>query len=226
MKWQNYLSEFVYGGIDGCVTTFAVVAGAAGANLESSIVIVLGLANLIADGFSMSIGAFLSSKSDHDSYSKHRRSVAEMADRFPAKAKEQLRNIFQKKGLEDPVLEDAVVMVSRNQKVLTDTIARESGVILPDVKQPKSVAGITFMAFMIVGAIPLSVYLIDMVFPLETNLFTLSSILTGLGFVVIGWLKSYVNETSILKGVAETLLLGLVAAALAYYVGYFLDRLI
>ncbi|MEQ9022461.1 MAG: VIT1/CCC1 transporter family protein, partial [Pseudomonadales bacterium] len=69
---QAYLGEFVYGGIDGSVTTFAVVAGSAGANLESSIVIILGFANLIADGFAMSVGSYLSTKSEKENYEKHK----------------------------------------------------------------------------------------------------------------------------------------------------------
>lgn len=69
---QNYLREFVYGGIDGAVTTFAVVAGAVGANLEPAIIIILGFANLFADGFSMSVGAYLSAKSEKEHYKKHR----------------------------------------------------------------------------------------------------------------------------------------------------------
>ncbi len=60
----QYLPEFVYGGIDGAITTFAVVAGATGANLSSDVIIILGFSNLIADGFSMSIGNYLSSQSD------------------------------------------------------------------------------------------------------------------------------------------------------------------
>ena len=54
-RFQKYLWEFVYGGIDGCVTTFAVVAGSVGAWLEARIILILGFANLFADGFSMSI---------------------------------------------------------------------------------------------------------------------------------------------------------------------------
>ena len=63
-SFPEYLGEFVYGGIDGTVTTFAVVAGAVGANLGSEIILILGFANLLADGFAMSIGAFLSKKSE------------------------------------------------------------------------------------------------------------------------------------------------------------------
>ena len=72
-RFQEYLGEFVYGGMDGCVTTFAVVAGSVGADLGSSVIIILGFANLLADGFSMSVGAYLSSKSERDNYDKHRR---------------------------------------------------------------------------------------------------------------------------------------------------------
>ena len=59
-----YLKEFVYGGIDGCVTTFAIVAGATGIELNSGIILILGFANLFADGFSMSVGNYLSVKSE------------------------------------------------------------------------------------------------------------------------------------------------------------------
>ena len=71
-KWQDYIGEFVYGGIDGSVTTFAVVAGSAGAGLDSSVIIILGFANLLADGFAMSVGSYLSNKSEKENYEKHR----------------------------------------------------------------------------------------------------------------------------------------------------------
>jgi VIT1/CCC1 family predicted Fe2+/Mn2+ transporter len=61
--FEDYLSEFVYGGIDGAVTTFAVVAGATGARFDTKVLLVLGFANLIADGFSMGVGSYLSTKS-------------------------------------------------------------------------------------------------------------------------------------------------------------------
>jgi vacuolar iron transporter family protein len=59
---DSYLGEFVYGAIDGVVTTFAVVAGATGANLSPTIILILGFANLFADGFSMAMSNFLSTK--------------------------------------------------------------------------------------------------------------------------------------------------------------------
>ena len=71
--FNKHQSEFVYGGIDGCVTTFAVVAGATGAHFHPNIIIILGLANLLADGLFMSIGSYLSSKADAHHYQKHKR---------------------------------------------------------------------------------------------------------------------------------------------------------
>ncbi|HUC79925.1 MAG TPA: VIT1/CCC1 transporter family protein, partial [Flavisolibacter sp.] len=70
-RFDRYLGPFVYGGMDGCVTTFAVVAGAVGAGMNSSIILILGFANLLADGLSMSIGAYLSAKSERSNYRKH-----------------------------------------------------------------------------------------------------------------------------------------------------------
>ena len=63
---RKYLGEIVYGGIDGIITTFAIVAASAGAGLSSGVILVLGLANLIADGFSMGTSAYLSSKTKKD----------------------------------------------------------------------------------------------------------------------------------------------------------------
>src|SRR5690606_10546627 len=82
-RFQNYLGEFVYGGIDGSVTTFAVVAGTVGAGLDSTIILILGFANLFADGFSMSVGSYLSSKSEIDNYNKHKKIEYWEVDNIP-----------------------------------------------------------------------------------------------------------------------------------------------
>ena len=68
---RKYLPEFVYGGIDGIITTFAIVAGAVGASLSTGIILILGFANLFADGFSMAISSYLSAKSENKLESKH-----------------------------------------------------------------------------------------------------------------------------------------------------------
>lgn len=71
-KLEAYVGEFVYGATDGTVTTFAIVAGAVGAGLSSNLVVILGFANLVADGFSMGASAYLSAKSERDLKLKNR----------------------------------------------------------------------------------------------------------------------------------------------------------
>ncbi|MBT8229160.1 MAG: VIT1/CCC1 transporter family protein, partial [Bacteroidia bacterium] len=91
---ETYLGEFVYGGIDGCVTTFAVVAGAVGAGLDSIIIIILGFANLLADGFAMSIGAYLSAKSESDNFKKYKEKEYWEIENMRESEVEEVREIF------------------------------------------------------------------------------------------------------------------------------------
>ena len=184
-KLEAYLSEFVYGGLDGCVTTFAVVAGAVGAGLDSRIIIILGFANLIADGFAMSVGAYLSHKTERDNLSKRRRNLG---------------------------VADAPSHLSHARPYVH--------------KRPGLIGAVTFGAFIAVGLIPLAVYVVDYIRPLQSDLFAISCILTGFGFAFIGWLKAYVNETPLYKGVIQTLLLGTAAALVAYFIGDFLEHLL
>lgn len=61
---RSHLRDFIYGGIDGAVTTFAVVAGVAGAGLSATVVIILGVANLIANGFSMAVSNYAATRAE------------------------------------------------------------------------------------------------------------------------------------------------------------------
>jgi hypothetical protein len=69
---HNYLRDFIYGGIDGAVTTFAVVAGVTGAGLSPGIVVILGAANLVADGFSMAASNYLGTRAEKDDFRRLR----------------------------------------------------------------------------------------------------------------------------------------------------------
>ncbi len=218
-KWQDYLAEFVYGGIDGSVTTFAVVAGSAGAGLDSSVVIILGFANLIADGFSMSVGAYLSHKSNFQQYKKHRSIEYWEVEHIPEKEREEIEEIYREKGFEGELLQQVVDKICEDKDRWVDVMMKEElEMQLPD-KSPFTMGLVTFLSFLLIGFIPLVVYVYDYFAPLEKSLFMVSSALTALAFVGIGILKGSVTSTPILKSVLETLLLGGSAAILAYFVG-------
>ena len=222
-KFEKYLGEFVYGGIDGCVTTFAVVAGSVGAGLNSSIIIILGFANLLADGFAMSVGAYLSSKANKDNYRKHRQIEQQEVERFPEAEKEEVRAIYRAKGFTGSLLDQVVdVITSDKDRWVNDMMKEELGMMEVD-KSPVYIGGVTYVSFILIGLIPLFIYVVDYITPLDRDLFQTASMLTGVGFLIIGWLKAYVNQTKYWKGMLETLLLGGIAAVVAYFVGDILE---
>jgi VIT1/CCC1 family predicted Fe2+/Mn2+ transporter len=170
--FEDYLREFVYGGIDGAVTTFAVVAGATGAGFSATVVIVLGFANLIADGISMAVGSYLSTKSELEVEAK--------------KGKKREEDV-------SPVINGLT----------------------------------TFVAFLVVGLVPLLSYTVDLfVEGTIPNQFGWSIALTAIAFVIIGVLKSRVAKTSTVRGVLETVILGAIAAGFAYGLGSVLEKAI
>ncbi len=167
---STYLKDFIYGAIDGAVTTFAVVSGVAGAGLSSSIIIILGIANLVADGFSMAVGNFLGSRAENQAMDMRGDSTA-----------------------------------SR--------------------KSSARAASVTFIAFIIVGAIPLLSFVTNWIAPgTFANPFLWSSLLTGVAFFAVGASKGrFVVQHWLLCGV-ETLAVGGIAATIAYGIGVLLEN--
>jgi VIT1/CCC1 family predicted Fe2+/Mn2+ transporter len=225
-KLEPYLGEFVYGGMDGCVTTFAVVAGSVGANLNSSVIIILGFANLLADGFAMSVGAYLSAKTQKDNFEKYRAHASKNMESAHEVEKQEIRRIYSQKGFEGTLLNQVVEVITRDKDRWIDVKMKEGLQISRPAKSPLWIGGITFISFIFIGLIPLVVFILDYLEPIEMNLFVTSSTLTAIGFLIIGWLKAHVNQTHRLKGISETVGLGAIAAVVAYYVGYLLEHLL
>lgn len=225
-RFSDYLGEFVYGGIDGSVTTFAVVAGAAGAGLSSQVVIILGFANLIADGFAMSVGSYLSKKSEQQNFDKHKKIEYWEVDHLPEKEKEEIREIYRNKGFEGELLEQVVATITADKDRWVDVMMKEELEMMEEQRSPLTMGAVTFASFVSIGLIPLLIYVYDYVSPLHTNLFFISTAMTSAAFLFIGWLKTYVTQTSRWKGMLETLALGSAAAALSYVVGNWLEKLV
>ena len=119
------IENFVFGAIDGTVTTFAVVAGAIGASLSPSVVLILGFANLLADGFSMSIGNYLATKTRHEYLAKERKREEWEIENMVEQEKQEIRDIYARKGFKDELLEDVVGVITKKQNVWVDMMMRE-----------------------------------------------------------------------------------------------------
>ena len=224
-KIQEYLREFVYGGIDGAVTTFAVVAGGFGANLDAGVLLILGFANLLADGFSMSVGAYLSAKSERDNFSKHEKIEYWEVENMPETEREEIAEIYREKGFEGELLTNIVDHICANKELWVSEMMKDELGLIRETKSPFKIGLATLLSFSAVGLIPLLVYLWDFFFPSDINVFLWTSILTGFAFLIVGWLKGIVNQTSTLKSITETVALGLLAAVVAYFVGDVLEQI-
>ncbi|MCP4122297.1 MAG: hypothetical protein GY751_11130 [Bacteroidetes bacterium] len=223
--YQTYLPEFVYGGIDGCVTTFAVVAGSVGANLDVSIIVILGLANLLADGFAMSVGGYLSAKSTLANFEKHKRVEYWEVENLPELERQEIRDIYTDKGFEGELLEQVVEVITADKDRWVDVMMKEELEIIPDPKSPFKIGLVTYISFILIGLIPLLSYLINIGGSKE-RLFMIACILTSVGFMTVGYLKAHITQINKIKGTLETLVLGGLAAGMSYVVGDILEKLI
>lgn len=211
----RFLRDFVYGGIDGAVTTFAIVAAAVGAALPTQVIVVLGVANLLADGFSMSASNYAAARTEQDNLERLRRIERRHIREVPEGERAELRRILELKGLESPALEAAVDALSDCEELWVDQmVSEEYGVSAVD-PLPLRGALVTFAAFLLCGAAPLLPFLL----PLDRPAL-LAVPATAAAFFGIGALKSAWAVRPWWYCGAETLAIGSAAAAIAFTAGW------
>lgn len=210
------------GGIDGCVTTFAVVAGAVGGGFSTIVIIVLGFANLVADGFSMAVSNYQGTKSQREIVEKARRTEEHHIEHIPEGEQEEIRQIFARKGFDGDVLEKIVDVITQDRQLWVNTMLTEELGLQVSGPSPLRAALATFAAFFVVGVIPLVPFLVpDLT---ADQAFLGSALVTGLAFFGVGMVKGLVLGRSALRSGFETLLMGGLAAFLAYVVGAWLRQ--
>lgn len=218
---HNYLRDWIYGGIDGAVTTLAVVTGVAGAQLSPWIILALGFANLFADGFSMAASNYLGTKAEHDDWRRLEQIENRHIELAPEGEREEVRQIFARKGFEGHDLERIVELVTADRERWVQTMLTDEYGLPHSVRSPWIAALSTFTAFLICGLVPLLPYL----FGTEQSL-AVSIIMTGIVFVAIGSIKSKWSTSPWWRSGLTTLLVGAIAASLAYVAGVIVKRLL
>ena len=216
----SYLRDWVNGGIDGTVTTFAVVAGVAGAELSARIVLILGVANLIADGFSMAASNYSATRAEKQELNRLRKMEQRHVENFPDGEREEMRQILHARGFRGEELKRALQVITATPEIWVNAmLADEHG--LPSVIRSPANAGFqTFLAFVICGSIPLLPYILGI-----TASLAMSAVLSGCVFFAIGSLKSQWVGVNWLRSGLETFAIGALAAGLAYAAGYILKSL-
>lgn len=217
---QNYLRDWIYGGIDGSVTTFAVVTGVVGAHLSPTVILIMGFANLVADGFSMAASNFLGTKAEHDDIQRLKAIEHRHIELAPDGEREEVRQIFARKGFAGADLERVVDLITSDRERWVQTMLSDEYGLPPAARSPWLAAVSTFSAFIVCGLAPLLPFLIGM-----KSAIVASTITTGTVFFLIGSVKSRWSTASWWRSGLLTLLVGGIAATLAYLAGQLLKNL-
>jgi vacuolar iron transporter family protein len=217
---NSNLRDVVFGAIDGTITTFAVVAGASGAELSTGIIVIMGLANLVADGFSMGVGNFLGSRAESQRVEKTRQMVASYIRFLSQGPREVVRQVYASKGFEGEDLDKAVDVITADPDRWANTILGEFHGLGSTGPSALRNALAMLLAFVVVGAIPILPFIYEILMPGVLPAPLLWSLaLTGVAFFLVGSVKSRVVAGRWWSGGLETLAMGGLAAALAYGIG-------
>ncbi len=219
----KYIGDLIYGANDGIITTFAVVAGASGASLSPVVIIVLGFANLVADGFSMGASNFLGKRSEQDYARAQRRKEEWEIDHLREIEVEEIREIFERKGFRGKDLERAVEIITSDRKVWVDTMMRdELDIIEESADDPRKHGLATFLAFVVAGFFPLVPFLVGNL----PNTFLFSAVIGAFTLFAVGALRSIITTVSWVRGGLEVLLIGSSAALGAYVIGNVVEGIV
>jgi len=222
-----YLKDMIYGAIDGTVTTFAIVAGVTGASLSPAVILILGFANLFADGFSMAVSNFLSIRAEREFITRARSREEWEVENVPEEETREIREIFIEKGFKGDTLGKAVEATTSNKKQWVDTMIAERLGLSDNGTDPRKHAFITLSAFVVVGFIPLVAYVLSYFIEyFRDHTFAISVILTSITFFAVGAAKTFFTRKNWFIEGLETLVVGGFAAFVAYYVGVFVKNLI
>lgn len=224
--FSTYLREIVYGGNDGIVTTFAVVAGFAGAQkdpVSSAVpvisVLLFGMANLLADGLSMSLGSFLSLRADQEVYGSEKRKEQHEIIQEPERELSETVEILRRKNFNEKDATAIATLYAKNTPYWTEFMMKdELEMANPEHEKPAFVALSTFCSFVAFGIIPLLPYILR---PAPQSVFILSLGFTAFALFLLGFLRANVTKQRPLRAVLETILVGGSAAGVAYLVGTF-----
>ncbi len=223
----KYIKSIVYGGLDGTITTFAVVAGVSGASLSTGVLLILGFANLIADGFSMAVGDYLSTKAEKEYHDAERTYESWEFDSKPEQEKNELIEFYTKKGITKKDAQKITAILLQKKKAVVDVMMIEEHGILETEIPPLSAALVTFCSFVTFGFVPLIAFIIaPLSLAIAQHQFLIASAITAATLFGLGALKiSTTNRHWFWSGL-EMMVVGGIAASAAYGIGYILSGLV
>ncbi|AYU79900.1 VIT1 / Vacuolar iron transporter 1 [Leishmania donovani] len=222
---SEYVKSLVFGGLDGIMTTFAIIAAAAGSGGNKATVLIFGFSNVIADGFAMGFGEYVSGEAERENaISERRREEWEVENSFDLEIDEMVQ-IYMAKGLSFDDAHTIVGIISKDPKMFVDFMMVEELGLLVDIDDahgPKKQGVVMFASFMFFGSIPLLAYLpgkgqgVDFVF-------FVSCFLTMASLVFLGSVKGYLVGVSMGRSAVLMVLNGLISGIVSFMAGHLIQ---
>jgi VIT1/CCC1 family predicted Fe2+/Mn2+ transporter len=205
----------VFGVNDGLVSNTCLVMGVAGAEAESSVLILTGVAGLLAGAFSMAAGEFISMLSQKEMFEHQISQEKDELERYPAEEAEELALIYAARGI--PIKEARAVakkLIANPDKAL-DTLAREElGLNPDDLGSPSGAAISSFLAFSVGASLPIIPFLLGL-----SPAVPIAAAISGAALFVVGAVLSLFSGKSAWLGGLRMFLIGSAAAAATYFIG-------
>ena len=217
-KGGRYIKDMVYGANDGIVTTFAVVAGVMGGGLAEVIIVLIGVASLLADAFSMAASNFLGSRSEKEFYDRERTVEEWEIENDRQKEIKETEDFLANRGYSPEDRQKFVELFLKNKELWTDFMVKEELNLAYDPEKSEKLSSIaTFFSFVAAGFVPLIPFLVwdgD-----KGALFTLAIFFTAFALFFVVAMRTHFTGKNWAHAGFEMLLVGGVASAIAYTAG-------
>ncbi|MEO6812607.1 MAG: VIT1/CCC1 transporter family protein [Ginsengibacter sp.] len=214
LQSSDVLRDVVIGMSDGLTVPFALAAGLTGAVANSSIIVIAGIAEIVAGSIAMGLGGFLAGKTEQDHYSSELKREYEEVDRLPEMEKKEVKEFFEGIGLSEELQVKATEEIAKDKKQWVNFMMKfELGLDKPDPKRATKSAMNIGISYAVGGIIPLSPYFfIDD----SREALKFSVIATLICLFIFGYFKSKMTGVPVLSGALKVMLIGALAASAAF----------
>ena len=213
---SQFITDIVIGMSDGLTVPFALAAGLSGAVQHNSVVIMAGIAEIVAGSIAMGLGGYLAGKTEQEHFESELKREYDEVETIPEKEKGEVKMIFAQYGLNESTQTIIADELAKDKDKWVDFMMRyELGLEKPDANRARNSAATIGSSYIVGGLIPLSAYFFTNT-PLQGLI--ISAILTVICLFIFGYFKSRVTGQPALKGAIKVTLIGITAAAAAFLV--------
>lgn len=210
----------VFGVNDGLVSNTCLVMGVAGAGTSPSVILLTGVAGLLAGAFSMGAGEFISMLSQKEMFQHQIAQEKDELERYPKQEAEELALIYAARGVPLKEARHLANHLIENPEKALDTLAREELGLNPDeLGSPVGAAISSFLMFSSGACLPLIPY----VFGYAHHGILIASLISGTALFCVGTALSLFSGRNAFFGGARMLAIGAAAAAATYFIGSLFD---